>query len=221
LILFIFLFAPPYFTNPLDPSGDLDKLNKSVTEHRLDLDYWKNRLKIYIDLEALSQAEPVIDRLCLIHPEEPLFQDLKMMVLSENGEYPDAIALGKSILTHFPDYTPVTLNLSIVYFKSGKSIQALNLLFSKHTKTLRPSDWKNVMTLLNQAFPEPSRLLEMLTSKSAEFPENRRLSMLILACLIRSGAYDAARRWIGSHAYLLDNPDIRKFNEGMLYFETK
>lgn len=219
-LLLLVALGQPHFTRPATPEADLAKLRAEVAQGSPRIEDWRARLQLYIALGELQELAELIELMASTFPEDPAFQEGRMMFLSLAGRHPEAISQGEKILAEHPDYTPIWTNLGRVYLKANNRARGLNLLLAALERgPLRGEDWKLLLAdglgldLGNLEAPKNAAVLATLRGKVAEHPDRDGLRYLLIVVLTRLGHYREA------HEVLASAPDLRAFGDIRLFFE--
>jgi len=94
----------PYYTRPVTPAEDLTQLRSEVASGTADEVAWRQRIAIYTSIGELRDAEPMLPLLIEHWPDQPAFREAQMILLSGQGKFVEALAIGEAILQRFPDY---------------------------------------------------------------------------------------------------------------------
>jgi len=208
----VLLLQAPFFSSPHDVARDLDQLNTQIRDGQVDCRQWRSKVALYIRTQDLNSAREVIETLCRVCPGDPVFQEARMMGLALTGDRSQAIGVGEKLLSTFPEYPTIRINLARIHAENGNPARALNLIVSALERaSLRSQDWGLAMRLIALLDAQEKPILDRLQAKHVEFPKAKGLIELILAVQIRSGDYDGALAWIEENPFLLEATEVDTF----------
>lgn len=213
ILIYGFLLSPaPLFVAPNDVAADMALLETQIGNGTLECSGWREKIALYTQTRELQEARPLVDLLCRHCPEDPVFQEARMIGLAVSGDRQAAVEIGEHLLLSFPDYPTIRINLAHIYSEEGRFAEALNLIVSALERApLRGSDWGLAMRLVARLETKDQAVLDRLMEKQAQFPQARGLAELILAVQIRRGDYDGAIAWIERNPFLADDPEVASF----------
>ncbi len=215
-LLFLYLLAegPPYYTRPVDPITDLQELERQLASGKCKPEPWRLRLQLYTNLGELQTIPQLIDRLAQRFPDEPVFQESRMILLSLNKQHDEAIAIGVALLERFPTYPTIRANLARAYFNGGKRVPGINRMFeAMQAGPIRVEDWKLLLENLAAGTPDPEVMLATLRRKCQQNPQIASLQYTLMVVLTRFGRYAEAREILRANPPLADHPELKLFLE--------
>ncbi len=209
--------AGPAYTRPVSPEDDLRRLRDEIAAGQPDAAFWHARLETYLALGELPTIPELVTLMASAFPQDPAFQEGRMMFLSLAGEHAAAIAAGEDILRRFPDYRTIRANLGRVYIESGDRARGVNLLIAALEQgPIRVEDWRLLLEALGVAGDKkvaPEKVLATLREKIAANPQRPSLRYLLMVVLTRFGRYQEARQILADHPELAAHPDLEIFVE--------
>lgn len=220
VLLLALLGAPPggpAYTRPVSPEEDLRRLQAEIAAGRPEAAFWHAKLETYLALGELPAIPELVALMAAAFPDDPAFQEGRMMFLSLGGRHPEAIAAGEEILRRFPEYRTIRANLARVYLESGDRAHGVNLLIAALERgPIRVEDWKlllEALGLVGDKRVEPETIVATLRAKIAENPGRASLRYLLVVVLTRLGRYAEAREILAAHPELAGHPELQTFLE--------
>jgi|CXWL01.1.fsa_nt_gi predicted Zn-dependent protease len=202
----------PYFTRPVDPAADLERLRGEI---RLDVarpEAWHGQLKLYLELGELDTIPDLVELLAETFPGEAVFLEARMMFLSLQGRHEEAIAQGEAILRDHPGHPTVRANLGRVHFKARHPAQGVNLLLAAVAQgPIRVEDWDLLLENLGVFGDSPDSAVATLRDKIARHPELPSLRYVLMVALVRLGHYAEAREELTREPEMAAHPDLQQF----------
>ncbi len=213
LILLLLLGdGPPYYTRPVEPSADLAQLVQELAAGTCKPEPWIIKLQLYTNLGELQNVPELIDRLAERFPNEPVFLESRMILLSLNKKHDEAIALGLQILGKFPTYPTIRANLARAYLNAGQRVPGINRMFeAMQAGPIRVEDWKLLLENLAAGTPNPDTMVATLRRKSEQNPQFTGLKYTLMIVLTRLGRYAEARGILQANPELADHPELQIF----------
>lgn len=213
-LLFLYLLAdgPPYYTRPVDPVTDMQELERQLARGTCKPEPWRIRLQLYTNLGELQTIPQLIDRLAQHFPDEPVFQESRMILLSLDKKHDQAIAVGLALLERFPTYPTIRANLARAYFNAGQRVPGINRMFeAMQTAPIRVEDWKLLLENLAAGTPDPEVMVATLRRKCEQNPQITSLQYTLMVVLTRLGRYAEARDILRKHPQLADHQELKLF----------
>lgn len=211
-LLLLLASGPPYYSRPIDPVVDGDRLRHEIATGQVEAERWSATLRLYLELGELQKAPELVELLAARFPDQPTFQEARMILLSFAGRHDEAIAVGEGILTRHPGYPTIRANLGRVYLEAKQRARGVNLLLTALEQgPLRGEDWKLLLDGLGMNGPRPEQVVSTLRLKMAERPDLASLRYVLVVALTRLGRYSEARDELTRSPSLAENPDLRRF----------
>lgn len=223
VLLLALLAAPgggPAYTRPVSPEDDLRQLQAEIAAAGRnaggpDAALWHKKLETYLALGELPAIPELVTLMATAFPDDPAFQEGRMMFLSLGDRHAEAIAAGEEILRRFPDYRTIRANLGRVYLESGDRARGVNLLIAALEQgPIRVEDWKlllEALGLTGERQVKPEAIVATLRDKIAAHPQRASLRYLLMVVLTRLGRYPEAREILAVHPELASHPDLEIF----------
>lgn len=204
--------GPPYYQRPVEPSADLHQLEQELATRSCKAEPWKAKLQLYTNLGELQTVPELVERLAAQFPNEPTFLESRMILLSLNKQYDEAIAQGLQLLERFPTYPTVRANLARIYFNAGQRVPGINRMFeAMQAGPIRVEDWKLLLENLAAGTPDPENMVATLRRKSEQNPQLAGLKYTLMIVLTRLGRYAEARDILKANPQLADHPELQIF----------
>ncbi len=201
-----------YYERPIDAINDLALLQHQISANALNEIVWLQKIQHYTSLAELPKAAEIVSQLTLTFPNQPVFQEAHMIILSHQGHHDQAIEQGEILLLRHPDYLTVRQNLARIYFQSGERVKGVNLLIAALEKgPIRTADWEILLRQLALATPDPIKLVEQLSKKAALHPEHLSLKYVTMVVCVRFGLYAQAQQILLENPKLSDHSDLKSF----------
>lgn len=211
-LILLLASGPPYYTRPVDPRVDGDRLRHEIAIGRVEAEAWSATLRLYLELGELQKAGELVELLAETFPDQPTFLEARMILLSFAGRHDEAIAVGEQILRRHPEYPTIRANLGRVYLEAKQRARGVNLLLAALEQgPLRGEDWKLLLDGLGMNGPRPEQVVSTLRLKIAERPDLASLRYVLVVALTRLGRYAEAHDELTHSPGLADNPDLRRF----------
>lgn len=202
----------PYYTRPVTPAEDLAQLRSEIASGMADEVAWRQRVAIYTSIGELRDAEPMLPLLIEHWPDQPAFREAQMILLSGQGKFVEALAIGEAILQRFPDYPTIRANLARVQAAHDDLPSAINSMISAISiGPIRVDDWAFLLQLLAKADHDGQHTLRVLEQKIAEHPDMKGLRYLQVMMLTRFGQLAAARDLLRMHPEIATHPELQRF----------
>ena len=202
----------PVFRRPVSPQEDLQLLARQQERGSFDRIQWLTKIQLYSQLDELDRIVPLTDALVSIDPKVPEFWEARMIAAALNDLDQQAHASAEHLLLHFPEYPTAQTNAARVYLRLKRPDRALNLLLAALERgRLGEGDWAMLMKLTLQLDRDPARVMAALEQKHQQFPKLKSVRLLMLACLVRFGEYDAADQWLARWPDLAETEEAKAF----------